>query len=85
MELAEGGELFDRIVEKGHYSEKLAANTFRTIMQVRAQTNTIRVWQEKIVIFNENPNPYGTIRICPSFFVVSSSSSTVDVCGGPCR
>lgn len=43
MELAEGGELFDRIVEKGHYSEKLAANTFRTIMQVVAQCHALGV------------------------------------------
>lgn len=35
MELCQGGELFDRIVEKGCYSELNAANVFRTIMTVR--------------------------------------------------
>eukprot|EP01017_Pseudomicrothorax_dubius_P017025 TRINITY_DN1931_c0_g1_i2.p2 TRINITY_DN1931_c0_g1~~TRINITY_DN1931_c0_g1_i2.p2 ORF type:complete len:142 (+),score=52.04 TRINITY_DN1931_c0_g1_i2:92-517(+) len=32
MELMEGGELFDRIVEKDHYSEKEAADTIRPIV-----------------------------------------------------
>ncbi|KAK7318367.1 hypothetical protein RJT34_03066 [Clitoria ternatea] len=34
MELCEGGELFDRIVQKGHYSERQAANLIRTIVEV---------------------------------------------------
>ncbi|CAO2162552.1 unnamed protein product [Urochloa humidicola] len=34
MELCEGGELFDRIVARGHYSERAAANVFRTIVGV---------------------------------------------------
>ncbi|OEL31427.1 Calcium-dependent protein kinase 32 [Dichanthelium oligosanthes] len=34
MELCEGGELFDRIVARGHYSERAAANIFRTIVDV---------------------------------------------------
>lgn len=29
MELCEGGELFDRITAKGHFSEKDARNTFK--------------------------------------------------------
>jgi|Transcript_21814 calcium/calmodulin-dependent protein kinase I len=32
MELMEGGELFDRIVEKDHYSEKEAAKTISPIV-----------------------------------------------------
>ena len=32
MELMEGGELFDRIVEKEHYSEKEAADTIRRLV-----------------------------------------------------
>lgn len=32
MEIMEGGELFDRIVEKDHYSEKEAADTVRPII-----------------------------------------------------
>jgi calcium-dependent protein kinase len=40
MELCEGGELFDRIVARGHYSERAAANVFRTIVEV-VQVNDI--------------------------------------------
>ncbi|WVZ19139.1 hypothetical protein V8G54_006461 [Vigna mungo] len=34
MELCEGGELFDRIVARGHYSERAAAAVARTIAEV---------------------------------------------------
>ncbi|PPR82848.1 hypothetical protein GOBAR_AA37867 [Gossypium barbadense] len=34
MELCEGGELFDRIVQKGHYSEREAAKLIKTIVGV---------------------------------------------------
>lgn len=34
MELCSGGELFDRIVARGHYSEKDAADVIRTMVQV---------------------------------------------------
>lgn len=34
MELCGGGELFDRIVQKGHYSERQAAALIRTIVEV---------------------------------------------------
>ncbi|KAJ3671053.1 hypothetical protein LUZ60_008479 [Juncus effusus] len=34
MELCEGGELFDRIIAKGHYSERAAANVCREIVSV---------------------------------------------------
>ncbi|KAJ8645172.1 hypothetical protein MRB53_006920 [Persea americana] len=34
MELCEGGELFDRIVARGHYTERAAANVIRTIVEV---------------------------------------------------
>ena len=34
MELCGGGELFDRIISRGHYSEKAAANLIRGIVSV---------------------------------------------------
>jgi calcium-dependent protein kinase len=34
MELCEGGELFDRIFERDHYSERAAAKLARTIVEV---------------------------------------------------
>ncbi|KAJ0092003.1 hypothetical protein Patl1_26307 [Pistacia atlantica] len=34
MELCEGGELFDRIVSKGHYTERAAAKTAKTILEI---------------------------------------------------
>ncbi|KAJ9528579.1 hypothetical protein QJQ45_020442 [Haematococcus lacustris] len=43
MEVCEGGELFDRIAEKGHFSEKSAAEVMRTIVSVVNHCHTMNV------------------------------------------
>lgn len=43
MELCEGGELFDRIVQRGHYSEKKAADLARIIIGVVEQCHSLGV------------------------------------------
>lgn len=43
MELCEGGELFDRIVQKGHYSEREAAKLIKTIVGVAEGCHSLGV------------------------------------------
>lgn len=43
MEYCSGGELFDRIVDRGHYSEKDAAECFRTMMRTLAHCHGLGV------------------------------------------
>lgn len=41
MELCEGGELFDRIVARGHYTERAAASVTKTIVEVVQVRSTL--------------------------------------------
>ena len=43
MELCAGGELFDRIVERGHYTERKAAKLARTIVGVIESCHSLGV------------------------------------------
>lgn len=43
MEVATGGELFDAIVKKGHYTERDAAGMIRTIVGVVAHCHNMGV------------------------------------------
>lgn len=43
MEVCSGGELFDRIVQRGYYTEKDAADIFRTIVSVVSHCHTMGV------------------------------------------
>ncbi|KAI7737575.1 hypothetical protein M8C21_019536, partial [Ambrosia artemisiifolia] len=38
MELCEGGELFDRIVARGHYSERAAAGIVKTMVEIKLRS-----------------------------------------------
>ncbi|KAH7297073.1 hypothetical protein KP509_26G052000 [Ceratopteris richardii] len=46
MELCEGGELFDRIIARRHYSEKATAEACRTIVQVIHTCHTMGVHRD---------------------------------------
>jgi calcium-dependent protein kinase len=43
MELCAGGELFDRIIAKGHYTERAAASLLRTIVEIVHTCHTMGV------------------------------------------
>lgn len=62
MELCEGGELFDRIVARGHYTERAAANVMRTIVEVvQVIFNSFTFW---------NPVHFGMTYIMTDWFIM---------------
>lgn len=48
MELCEGGELFDRIVKKGHYSEREAAKLTKTIVSFVEACHSLGVFHRDL-------------------------------------
>lgn len=61
MEVMEGGELFDRIVEKDHYSEKEAADTMRPIVDAIRYCHTMGIAHrdlkpENLLYASKDPN-----------------------------
>mgnify|MGYP002775920453 CR=1 FL=1 len=48
MELCAGGELFDRIIAKGKYTERAAASLFRTIIEVIQTCHSLGVMHRDI-------------------------------------
>ena len=48
MELCAGGELFDRIIAKGKYTERAAAGLFRTIIEVIQTCHSLGVMHRDI-------------------------------------
>ncbi|KAE8730723.1 Calcium-dependent protein kinase 30 [Hibiscus syriacus] len=53
MELCEGGELFDRIVARGHYTERAAANVAKTIAEVVRMCHESGVMHPLCCLFSE--------------------------------
>lgn len=61
MELCAGGELFDRIIAKGHYTERAASSLCRTIVQVVHTCHSMGVVHrdlkpENFLMLNKNEN-----------------------------
>ncbi|TYI64988.1 hypothetical protein E1A91_D09G126400v1 [Gossypium mustelinum] len=61
MELCAGGELFDRIIAKGHYTERAAASLLRTIVQIVHTCHSMGVIHrdlkpENFLLLNQDEN-----------------------------
>ncbi|MBA0644953.1 hypothetical protein Goklo_013118 [Gossypium klotzschianum] len=61
MELCAGGELFDRIIAKGHYSERAAASLLRIIVQIVHTCHSMGVFHrdlkpENFLLLNNEEN-----------------------------
>ncbi|XVF29275.1 hypothetical protein REPUB_Repub15cG0106800 [Reevesia pubescens] len=64
MELCHGGELFDRIVAKGHYTERAAASVIKTILEI------VKVCHEHGVIHRD---------LKPENFLLADGSETAPI------
>lgn len=88
MELCGGGELFDRIAERGHYSEKKAACLTRTIVGVIEACHSLGVMHrdlkpENFLLVNgDEDSPMKTIDFGLSVFFKPGEIFT-DVVGSP--
>lgn len=74
MELCSGGELFDRIIQRGHYSEKQAAELARVIVGVVEQCHCLGVMHRDLkpenflFVNHEEESPLKTIDFGLSIF-----------------
>ncbi|GMI71118.1 calcium dependent protein kinase 1 [Hibiscus trionum] len=88
MDLCEGGELFDRIVERGHYSERKAAELARTIVGVVEACHSMGVMHrdlkpENFLFVNEEEDsPLKAIDFGLSIFFKPGETLS-DVVGSP--
>ncbi|TVU50254.1 hypothetical protein EJB05_01620, partial [Eragrostis curvula] len=88
MELCAGGELFDRIVRKGHYTERQAATLARVIVAVVESCHSLGVMHRDLkpenflFVGNEEDAPLKTIDFGLSMFFRPGEAFT-DVVGSP--
>nr|AEY99980.1 calcium-dependent protein kinase [Nicotiana tabacum] len=88
MELCDGGELFDRIIKRGHYSERKAAELARVIVGVVEACHSLGVMHrdlkpENFLFVNEQEeSPLKTIDFGLSMFFRPGETFT-DVVGSP--
>ncbi|KAK4284007.1 hypothetical protein QN277_000898 [Acacia crassicarpa] len=88
MELCAGGELFDRIIQRGHYTERKAANLIRTIVGVVEACHSLGVMHrdlkpENFLFVNQQEDsPLKTIDFGLSVFFKPGDVFT-DVVGSP--
>lgn len=66
LELMTGGELFDRIVEKEHYSEKEAADTIRPIVDAIRYCHSMGIAHRDLKVQQ---------LICVNYFIIARESS----------
>lgn len=88
MELCAGGELFDRIIQRGHYTERKAAQLTRTIVGVVEACHSLGVMHrdlkpENFLFSNKNEDsPLKTIDFGLSIFFKPDDTFS-DVVGSP--
>ncbi|KAK4792255.1 hypothetical protein SAY86_022690 [Trapa natans] len=88
MEICSGGELFDRIIQKGHYSEKQAAELARVIVGVVEQCHSLGVMHRDLkpenflFVSHEEDSPLKTIDFGLSIFFKPGERFN-DVVGSP--
>jgi calcium-dependent protein kinase len=90
MELCAGGELFNRIVQKGHYSERKAAELTRTIVGVVQACHSLGVMHrdlkpENFLFYDkEEDSPLKTIDFGLSVFFKPGTCLCIHVCTCVC-
>ncbi|XP_028777685.1 calcium-dependent protein kinase 1-like [Neltuma alba] len=88
MELCAGGELFDRIVERGHYTERKAAKLARTIVSVIEACHSLGVMHRDLkpenflFVSKDEDSPLKAIDFGLSTFFKPGETFT-DVVGSP--
>ncbi|KAL8245315.1 hypothetical protein R6Q59_011573 [Mikania micrantha] len=88
MELCAGGELFDRITKKGHYSERKAADLVRTIVGVIEACHSLGVMHRDLkpenflFVDEDEDSPLKTIDFGLSVFF-KPGETFIDVVGSP--